>query len=221
MALPHTKNIFSYPARFQFGQSGAPCGGSSCCTDTCIQMIVEYYKEKTYSLATIRRLAQTGTSYNEAPCTGINSVEVLNALNRLGIHHYRVAKGVDANFVKRKVAIGPVLVGVHYGSYPTKKGKCYSRGIKNAEISGKTDCPFRGAHAVLAIGQRPHLHSDGTFAHTDFFTRDPDHHSPARPEKPAYDRITGTSLGIAMKNLPKYTRFSSTYVIYPTQKKGA
>lgn len=220
MALPHSTNILKYPARFQFGQPG-PCGGSSACTDTCIQMIVEYYKDKTYSLPTIRRLAQTGTNFNEGPCTGINSVEVLNALNRLGIHHYRVATGVDHTFVSKKIDIGPVLVGVHYGSYPTKAHKCYKRGIHNAEISGKTDCGFNGAHAVLAVGKWVHRTSSGKYRHTDVYTRDPDHHSATRPEKPIYDKFPLGYLGLTMRNLPRYTKFNTTYVIYPTQKKGA
>jgi hypothetical protein len=63
VTLPHSTNIFNYPARFQFGQASAPCGGSSCCTDTCIQQIVEFYKEKTYSLQTIRNAAQRLTSF--------------------------------------------------------------------------------------------------------------------------------------------------------------
>jgi len=217
MTLPHSKDIFKYPARFQFGQAGAPCGGSSCCTDTCIQMIVEYYKDRTYSLSYIRKMAQSQTSYNEAPCTGINHVEVLNALNKLDVTHYKVAFGVNNTFVGQKVAVGPTLVGIHYGSYPSAYNKCHS-GHRGAEIHGKTDCRFRGAHAVLAIGRRAHT-KDGKYLHTDVFTRDPDHNSPARPEKPAFDRISLYDLGVAMNNLPKYTAFSKTYVIYPTKRK--
>lgn len=216
MALPHSTNIFKYPARFQFRQANAPCNGSSCCTDTCIQMIVEYYKEKSYSLAYIRKVAQAKTSFDERPCTGINHIEVLNALNAFGLSHYNVAFGIDQNFVYQKLKIGPVLVGVHYGSYPTKKGKCYKRGIRHAEISGKTDCGFNGSHAILAIGARRHLNSSGVYQHMDIYTRDPDHNSPARPEKPPYDLIRASDLGLAMKNLPKYTAFSQTYCVYPT-----
>lgn len=215
LALPHSTDIFKYPARFQFGQSGAPCGGKSCCTDTCIQMIIDFYKERHYSLANIRKIAQSKYNFNEAPCTGINHLEVLHALNKFGVGHYKVGFGVNASDVWRYLAYGPVLVGVHYGSYPTQKGRCNSN---NAEIGGKTDCPFGGAHAVLAIGRRWHVR-DGKRLHRDFFVRDPDHNSPSRPEKPDFDRINFGDLNRTMRNLPRYTAFKSTYIIYPTRKK--
>lgn len=207
-------SILGYPAKFQWRQPYAPCGGSSCCTDTCIQMIVHWYKDKVYSLRYIRALAQARTSYNEAPCTGINHLEVINALNALGVKHYRVAFGADAGVVWDKIPIGPVICGVHYGSYPNwYKSKHTNR----AEYAGRTDYGFTGAHAVLAVGRRKH--TVNVKDHRDILVRDPDHHSYARPEQPKYDIIRNGQLNVAMKNLPKYTKFNSTYIIYPTQKK--
>lgn len=214
MALPHTTNALDYPTRFQFGQSGAPCKGQSCCTDTCIQMIVEYYKEKTYSLSAIRNYAQAKTNFNEAPCTGINHIEALNALEAMGCA-YKVSFSADWRAVYNYLNYGPVLVGVHYGSYPNKKGRCGSRNI--AEYEGRTDCGFKGAHAVLVVGKRRHVVNGR--AHTDFYVRDPDHHSPARPEQPKYDIITAGQLNTAMRNLPRYTAFKTTYMLYTTSKK--
>lgn len=202
-------NPLAYPARFQY-QYGAPCGGSSCCTDTCIQMIVEYYKEKKHSLSYIRTLAQSETSFNEGACTGINYVEVLTALRKLGVNHYRLGTGYGAAFVKSKVLVGPVIVGVHYGSYPNRYNGSRSN---RAEYGGRDDYGFYGAHAVLAEKTRYHN------GHTDFYTRDPDHGSPSRSWKPPYDIIKSTQLQRAMVNLPTYTAFSNTYVIYPTVKK--
>lgn len=209
MALPHSKRPIDYPARFQF-QPGAPCNGSSTCTDTCIQMIVEFYREKTYSLSYIRKLAQAKTSFNEGPCTGINYIEVLNALRALGISHYRVAWNVNASFVAQKVATGPVLVGVYYGNYPSWPGKCTT---PKALHGGKTQCSFRGAHAVLAIMKQAY---EGK---TTIITRDPNHHSATRREAPKFDRVTLSQLNNTMLALPKYTAFSRTYAIYPTRKK--
>jgi hypothetical protein len=217
MALPNSKNILDYPARYQF-QSGAPCGGSSCCTDTCIQQIVEFYKGKTYSLAYIRRVAQARTSFDERACTGINYVEVLNALRAFGVTHYRLGWGVNSIFVAAKSNVGPTIVGVYYGNYPKNtSGRCGS--TNKAEYSGKTDCSFNGAHAVLAIGTRAHKSSTGKYLHTDFLVRDPDHHSSSRPEHPPFDRITATQLNATMQALPRYTGFSKTYCIYPTVRK--
>lgn len=210
MVLPISTNIMVYPARSQF-QAGAPCRGSSCCTDTCIQMIAEFYLRRTYSLSAVRKLAQSRTSFNEASCTGINQIEALNALKLMGLSHYRVATGVDASDINRMKNIGPVIVGVYYGSYPNKAvGGC--SGVR-AEIGGRTDCGFRGAHAVLAIGGA--VHKVGSTSHSDIFVRDPDH----RVNMPRYDRIHLADLNTAMRNLPRYTAFSRTFAIYPTRRK--
>lgn len=212
-----SKDIFDYPARYQFGEKDAPCGGASCCTDTCIKMIVEYYKDKSYSLAQIRKAAQRDTNFDERPCTGLNGTEVLHALHNFGIDHYRIGTGVQVQDVWKKVEDGPVIVGVHYGSYPDRKDQVSWCGPKHAEHAGKTDCPFRGAHAVLVIGKRRHrLPKDD---HRDFYVRDPDHNSPSRPETPKYDIIRRPHLKVAMNNLVPYTSFSNTYIVYPTQRK--
>jgi hypothetical protein len=218
LALPHSTNILNYPARFQFRQSGAPCGGSSCCTDTCIQMIIEYYKERTVSLSSIRWAAQRLSNFNEAPCTGINYVEVLNALSYYGINHYKVGAN-STIWAARDYAnrYGPVIVGVHYGSYPrSTSNRCGT--TNRAEYNGKTDCGFNGAHAVLLLGTRNHYLPDGR-RHTDFLVRDPDHNSWARPEKPHYDKMNSVQFNNAFRNLPRYTAFSYTYMIYPTRRK--
>jgi hypothetical protein len=216
MALPHSTRALDYPARFQF-QSGAPCNGGSCCTDAAIQMIVEYYKERTYSLSYIRSRAQAHTNFDESPCSGINRIEVIYALEDLGVNHYEYAFGVGANFVKDKTAIGPVLVGVWYGSYPNLAGSGRSN---QAEHGGRNDWSFTGTHAVLAVHAQPHKSSTGKFLHTDIVTRDPDHGSSRRPLKPKFDRFSLTKLHNAMYALPKYSTFTSTYVLYPTRRKS-
>jgi hypothetical protein len=215
LALAHSLRVLDYPARFQF-QSGAPCYGSSCCTDTTIQMVVEYYKERTYSLSYIRSKAQALTSYDERACTGINHIEVLNALRALGVSHYRVAFGIDTAFIKSKLAIGPVMVGVYYGSYPNLVG---SGRANQAEHGGRNDWSFTGSHMVLAVHTQPHYSVTHKLLHTDVVVRDPDHGSANRPLKPKFDRFPLSKLGNAMIALPKYTAFNSTYCIYPTVKK--
>lgn len=184
-------------------------------------MIVEYYKEKTYSLNTIRWAAQRLSSFNEGPCTGINYVEVLNALNYFGINHYRHGSGIDHQDVGKWVAYGPIILGVYYGNYPNNtSGRCDidGRPSNHAEYAGRTDCGFRGAHAVLVIGKKPHMRN-GKMLHTDYYVRDPDHHSANRPEQPMYDRYSSLKLNNTLRALPTYTAFSNTYMIYPTRKK--
>jgi hypothetical protein len=177
-------------------------------------MLVEYWKEKTYSLSYIRQRAQAGTSFNEHPCTGLNHIETLNALRQFGITWYNTAFGSDAFFVANKVSTyGPVLVGVAGHTYPNWKTRC---GYPKAEVGGRTQCDFYGAHAILATKYQRHLTAS---PHYDFLTRDPNHNSPSRPEEPAFDRITRGQLDKSMKDLPRYTRFTTTYCLYPTRSK--
>lgn len=205
-------NIFDYPARYQFGQAYAPVcrglAGTSCCTDTCCQMIVEFWTEKLYSLNNIR--AYSGETN---PCSGLSVPQALNTLRAHGVKNYQYAYAVDASWVLSKIraGYGPILVGTYYGSYPNSTSATCA-GV-HAELNGRTDCGFRGAHAVLVIGAR--LHG----SHWDFYVRDPDHNSPSRPEKPNYDIITAAQLNTAMKNLPRYTRWNNTFAVYPTTKK--
>lgn len=213
MTLAHSLDPLQYPARFQFGQSGAPCGGASCCTDTCIQMLGEYWKEKTYSLAKIRELAQSKTNFNESPCTGINAIEALNGLSLIGIKWYLGATNIDASFVATKITLGPVLVGVAGQSYPVDlHGHCGS--INKAQHGGKTQCDFVGPHAILVLRK---YKEDGVWK---FITRDPNHHSASRPEQPKFDKITLAQLTKSIRDLPIKTAFNTTFCLYPTHKKS-
>lgn len=181
-------------------------------------MIVEYYKDHFYSLSTIRYWAQKNTQFNERPCTGINPTETLAALTHFGVH-YRIATNIDAHFVRKKLEIGPVLVGVGYRSYPNNaNGHC---GTSNkAHLNGKTDCAFKGSHAVVAVKRRWHVTNRITRkGHTDFYVRDPDHNSYSRPEKPKYDLISISQLQAAMVALPRDTEWGVTYCMYPLYKK--
>lgn len=173
-------------------------------------MILEYYKDTKYSLSYIRTIAQSETSFDENPCTGINVKETDVALTKFGLGHYTIARGISAAFVRSKVATGPVLVGVWYGRYPNKVGD----GRPNqAEYEGRNDYGFLGSHAVLAIGSRYHN------SHYDLYMRDPDHASPSRPNRPKYDIIKQTQLQTAMEGFANYTDFGTTYCMYPTKKK--
>jgi hypothetical protein len=175
-------------------------------------MLIEYWNERTVSLSTIRRI-----SGNPNNCQGDNPTEVKRVINHYNLP-YQWASGVDAGWVKDKLSIGPVLVGVGYGNtkYPTKVGAC---GSFNAERGGKNDCGFHGAHAVLVIDKRVHRNSRGTFLHNDVLVRDPDHGSPSRPYKPDYDRFPVSSLNRAMRALVTDTAWQNTFAWYPTRRK--
>jgi hypothetical protein len=178
-------------------------------------MLIEYWMEETVSLKDIRRAAEAKTNFNEAPCTGLNPIETQNALKAYGITWYQVATGIDATFVASKLLLAPVLVGVGYRTYPKHINKrCGATNL--AESGGKTDCPFNGAHAVLALKTltHPDVHTE-----LDVIVRDPDHNSPARPEQPKWDRFRLSQLNTTMKTLVTDTPWTSTYCLYSTKKK--
>ncbi len=206
MTLPHSLDPLVYPARFQFGQAGQPwCLQKTACTDTCIQMVIEYYKERTVSLSQIR-----AASGRPIDCVhGLNAPSALRALSAFGVS-YNAAWNIDANFVLNKLQTGPVIVATKYGLYPNDaSGKCgtYNR----AQIGGRTDCGFTGAHAVLVLRTKDALKGL-------IITRDPDHNSPSRPEQPKFDVIGLAQLDKAMKGVTTLG-FSGTVCYYPTKKK--
>ena len=211
MALPHSLDPLAYPPRFQFGQTGSPCRGKAACTDTCLQMLIEYWKEKTVSLSTIRRISK-----NPDTCTGNNAIEVKRVIEYFNLPYIYVSD-IDTLYIAKKVAIAPVFLGVGYAKYPNKSTVC---GPIKAEVGGRSDCNFRGAHAVLALKYQNHLSSTGTLLHHDFIMRDPDHASAARPWKPNYDRITLNQLDRTMKALVTDTAWTHTFAFVPTRRKS-
>lgn len=206
-------DILKYPARFQFGQAGVPFSlAKVACTDTCVQMVINYYKDKLVSLNEVRK-----DSGKPPYGTGLTVSAALQALSRNGVTHYKWTLGYSRAFMKSKLALGPVIVSVNYRYYPSWPGsRC---GGNDAREGGKTDCNFTGAHAVLVIKMLPVYHSNGTFARYDFLVRDPDHNSAGRPEKPRYDRITEAQLKTAMENVKYYPGWEKPSVMYPTRKK--
>jgi hypothetical protein len=172
-------------------------------------MIIEYWLEQPVTLMAIRK-----ASGETDMCDGLSPTEAKRALNYFGITWYQWFSGASGLTVLSKLQAGytPILVPTHYGSYPNStSGKCGNS--NKAEYSGRTDCSFRGAHAVLAEKAVAHTN------HYDIITRDPDHNSVSRPEKPLYDRITTSQLDRAMKNIVPYTNWSTTGILYPTRKK--
>ena len=175
-------------------------------------MVGEYYKEKTYSLSKIREMAQAKSHFNHSPCSGINAYETLDALEAMGINWYRGATNIDASFIASKVEIGPVFAGVAGESYPNDlHGACGSS--NKAAHGGRTQCDFHGPHSILVVRKQK---ESGVWY---FITRDSNHNSPARPEKPKFDKITLAQLNKAIKDLPIRTDFNVTYCIYPIKRK--
>jgi hypothetical protein len=206
-------NILDYTPKFQFGQAGVPWALQKvACTDTCVQMIINYYKDRYISLNEVRK--DSGV----APYgTGLTVTQALKSLSANGVTHYRWTLGYDRVFMLGRLKLGPVIVSTYYKYYPIWDGKKCT-GTNKAQIGGKTDCYFTGAHAVLVIKAIP-VYSDGKLLRYDYLVRDPDHNSPGRPEKPKYDRMTETQLKRAMEYIKYLPVWEKPSVMYPTQRK--
>lgn len=208
LTLPHSLNPLDYPARSQW-QGNNDCLSQTACTDCAIQMIIEYWLEKTISLADIRRAAG-----GRNDCVhGLTIAESLQALRYYGITWYAYAMDQPTNFIMRKTLNGPVLTGVAYGWYPNKKGSCDSR--ITAENGGRTDCGFIGPHAILTLKYQRHINSKGTFLHWDVITRDPDHQT----INSNFDRMTLSQFGLAYQRLDGIRGWTHTFCLYPAKKK--
>jgi hypothetical protein len=174
-------------------------------------MIIEYYKEKTYSLSQIRTASGKGVDCMH----GLTIAETLKALNHFGVTHYRSGVGINATFVLQKAYVGPVIFGVGYNEYPAKKGMwCDQNNL--AVLGGKVDCNFQGPHAELALGNVAVKDKNGKIDHYDAILRDPDHWEAAPPK---YERITGAQLTRAMNAIKGNSGWTNTFAVYPTQRK--
>jgi hypothetical protein len=210
--------------RFQFGQPAKTTSktgyGKFACTDTCIQLIVKIVKDKNVSLNEVRR--RSG-----APSTrGMRASEARRALRRFGLDYDVMYGKTHEQVISMVRNRGPVIVAEMYWAHPEWKGYRYagltmdgratdlkgvSRWVGFAKNrwgkyrAGKTQWSFKGGHAVL-FGT---VLEEGGLA-----VRDPNHNSPVRPERPAYDVINKTQLKRMMKSWP----YGYTYVIAPKSK---
>jgi hypothetical protein len=206
--LPHSKKPLEYPPMFQFGQPGVSYKlGKTACTDTCIQMIIQFFKDRTITLNRIREVSGSGID----GVHGLTVSETLKVLNYYGVF-YRYQPNITATQALQKAYLGPVIVGIAYRTYPVKKGGgCLQKNL--AKVGGKTDCYFKGAHAILVVGNKAVKNSAGKVVSYDAFTRDPDHHTGTT------DRITGRQLTETIKSLVGTDRWQNTFMLYPTRKK--
>lgn len=212
MIILPSLDILDYLPRFQFGQPGVPWELQKvACTDTCIQMIIHYYKDKLISLNKVRRDAGV-VPYGQ----GLAASQSLRALSLNGVTHYNWTLGYDRAFMLSRLKLGPILVTTNYRYYPTWPGaKC---GGNDTQSGGKTDCSFTGAHAVLVIKAIP-VYSGTKLIRYDYLVRDPDHDAPARKEKPVFDRMTEAQLKKTMEYITYLPRWGRPVVLYPSKKK--
>jgi hypothetical protein len=205
--------------RYQFGQPNAGFVGNSGCTDTSIQHVVWYAKDKMVSLNNVRQ--RSGAPHG----TPMSVNEAIRALKSYGLP-YEVRTGLLAgDLVKIAKQRGPVLIAEMYWAHPQWLGYSYmgrklngwttnstGRRVKVGTSlpkrrSGLTQWTFRSGHSVLLATD---MWEDGRHY---AIIRDHNHNSPSRPERPAYDQVTMYQLNRMLKSWP-----GSTLALVPSRR---
>lgn len=179
----------------QFGQrnDARTNNGATGCTDTCIQFLALLFTRRWYTHDQIRGAARNGT-----PAKGLSYPQVDHLGKTLLRGWYRVVLGLSADAILAIVRTkGPVMVGEMYSDHPEWRGYRYggvtASGRRNGFAwpwgkAGRTQISgFVGRHAVVFIAVAP-IPEWGR--RLGVYVMEPNHGSPARPEKVAYDVIS-------------------------------
>lgn len=205
----------------QFGQKGDRCtdNGSLGCTHTVWQYIAFVYKGKLYTHDQLSRLS----GY---PCGGgptnrgmriTESQKLVRALKLPYIYKANLTSGQLLKASKR----GPVLFAIRYGDWPNWKGyRNHYRPRPWARPRGRAGrnqfTGFYGSHAVALLGFR-RIIRNGKFIRNACAVLEPNHASPARPEKVPYDIVTQSELNKAYRATVTKLRWPSTMAFIPTK----
>ena len=187
----------------QFGQASDDWvwNGGTACTHTICQYLALLWKGRRLTLNQVNSLA--GMPHNArngaGQPRGMNNTEMSRFFVATGIPMV-VKFGLTYTNLLSYSNRAPVFYGMRYGSAPEWYGFRYNGitadGRPNGYArprgkAGKTQLTgFSGRHAVLLLGYLPILDSTGKVIRYDAYRKEPNHHSPSRPERPAYDTIT-------------------------------
>lgn len=183
-------DLIHEPNHYQIGEPGAPCNGSSTCTDCTIARIIFHDKKKLVSAHDVRQAAAP----SKDPCRGLNANEAMVALRAFGVTGYQIMINATASDAIKGTDLGLVLTAVGYNGWPLER---------EAEVGGRTDLGFSGPHATGLAGRRNWQTPPKDWpAHKPFkpgwrvWAEDPDHHWGSKT--PPYDRFSSAFLVRAM-----------------------
>lgn len=188
--------------RFQWGQRDAdkfmPQGVNTGCSATSVQFILGLHGH-VVSLNDIAEAVGYPDSRQAKLHIGLYDRQVVQALAHWGVMYRLTTDKTPTELMRISVRQGPVAFCCIYGQWPewqgyryygeTADGKPngYARPIQAAgknQLTGFED----GRHMGLLLSK---YHRSGTpHEATQVWLRDPNHGSPARPEKPVYDIVT-------------------------------
>jgi hypothetical protein len=220
----------AHPEIQQFGQANDDWvwGGATACTHTCCQFLARLWKGRSLTLNQINALAgmpHNARSANGQP-RGMNNTELARFIAAVGLP-YVIRFGLSFETILSYSNRGPVLIAVRYGSTPKWKGFTYHGVVADGKPNGfarptshagKTQLSGfeNGRHADLVLGYLPVKDASGKVVRYDEWRKEPNHGSPARPEKPPFDVIT-TAQG--KREYEDYSRLlgNKAYAAIPTK----
>lgn len=210
----------------QFGQSGDAytANGATGCTHTVLQWFAWFLKGAWYTHDQISKMVgypnQSLVAVNRR--RGLYPSEVSTFLKKAGLP-YTVKFGLTATQVINIAnKLGPVGFGHQYSWVPEWRGFRYGGIVADGKPNGfaypygkagKTQLVgFTGAHFGIYFGYDTAM-SNGT---TRAYAWETNHGSPARPERPPYDRMTTTQFR-SMYDSYKNGLGRTPYAVVPTR----
>lgn len=200
------RHILNRAAQFQWDSDSYPCKADNC-RPTCAAMIAGFYKDRRFSPTYMRNKMQGGSNV----CGPTNVNESVRGLAAVGVPAR--ASWLTPAQVKAKLNAGiPVDIAVDYGDIPDIRAYI-------------TDFGFNGMHSVVACKATTGRDHRGNIV-TGILVRDPDHGSPARPERPNYTFwpdsvwhkafVSNYVTGIGWAGIAVYPKYKKVIPVTPT-----
>lgn len=221
---PQLDKLLEARRRHPFGQFGttddeSTQNGALGCTHTIWRFIIFAYTGRWYTHDQISKLAgypyQGGSTHR-----GMRVSESQRLCSALHLP-YVYRGNLDDSSVLRASNVGPVLLGVRYGSWPNWRGyhhqtvpAPWARPLDKAGRNQFTG--FFGSHAVGFLGYL-RVPTAGTFVRNDCYVMEPNHDSPARPENVPYDIVTQSQMLKAFHDTRARLGWSATLAHIPTR----
>lgn len=168
----------------QWGQSNdaRTRNGKTGCTDTVLQFLALLWTGRMPTHDEIRTVA----GVSGAPDRGLRPTEVQKVCDHYGLP-YRVVTDITADEVLTLSKRGPVGFGHEYSYWPEQRGAVYGNRHADGKRNGYAQPKGRpGATQLDAVIAHFGLVM-GVSSFGNVFTWEPNHGSPARPERPPYD----------------------------------
>lgn len=196
--LDHIRDLAEkHPEMQQFGQGNDNLvhDGKTACTHTICQFLALVWNGERLTLNDVNHLAgmPSNAVAKDGKPRGMRPNELATFFQRAHIPMHIKFDIPFAGLLTRSDR-GPVFYGMRYGSAPTMDAHGAAKGpFGFARPPGHAGATQKGIpetrHAVLMLGFLERRGPDGKLVAVDVFRKEPNHGSPARPERPPYDRI--------------------------------